>query len=239
LRRCKVTPLSRFVLQQRHTLDRIPGLLALEAEETDVLRQLIGFRLGNPTDKVPQCSVLWVPGLQSYASALYLGGCWAVTAGHAVTLEVPYQLSVPVQRVTDITHANSFDAVPLRAPSSDLALLQLSGIPPLAGLSLASDAELQQAGSVQLCGFGSNDCEDESLAGFRRLSDPYPIVSNPAALGINIDPATQFVVRKTPGAPLVCDSDSGGGALIPTNDGNFKLTGIITDQLFTAQLNKV
>jgi hypothetical protein len=195
----------------------------------------MGYVLGVPSTDVPQCSLLISNVLQSYASAMYLGGQWAITAGHAVHLNFPYQLSAPVDRIADVTHANSFDVKPSPAASADLALLQLSGIPqdgggPLAGIPLATEAELTQAGSAQLCGFGSNDCEDLSMSGVRRLSDPYPLVA-PGTPGFNFDPATQFVVQNTPKAPLVCTSDSGGGAVIQVADGTFKLAGIITDQL--------
>jgi hypothetical protein len=204
--------------------------MAEHAAEAEVFRQLIGFVLGNPTDKVPECGFLFAPNSVSNASAMFLGDRWALTAGHAVVLDLPYQLSVPVARITEVTNANSFDAQPIPEPSVDLALLELSGFPQLCGIRVATDQELHQAGSVQLCGFGSNDCEDLSMAGVRRLSKPFPLLEDPRALGVDIAP-TEFAVRNTSANPLVCDSDSGGGALIIASDGSLKLAGIIIDGL--------
>jgi len=239
LRRNSKTSFQKFVLDHRQQLRRIPALLAADSDESSVMIELIQFILGKPTTQVPQCAVLSIPVSEDYASAMFLGGAWALTALHALSESGSYVVSLPVSEVAEVAKVNSFEVAPTPAPhNADLALLRMNGIPnsTVDAIPLASVADLATAGSVQLCGFGSDSCDVLARAGIKRLSDPFPVLSTAAAaaLGIDLDPATQFVVKNTPSAPLVCLSDSGGAALIATGGGKFKLAGIITDQVASA-----
>lgn len=236
--------LRNFALDHRQSLRRIPDLLAHGSDEAQAMSQLNILLFGSPTSELPQCSVLLQPcSATGCATAMFLGGKWALTALHALESKgCPYVVSLPITAVADIRKTNMFEVNPIPAPNPtgieadqpDLALLELDGMPEVGALKLANEDDLRQAGAVQLCGFGSDNCDIPTNAGVKRLSDACPILENPAASGINIDPATQFIVQNPGSAPLVCKSDSGGGAVIPLGSGAFKLAGIIIDEVVSS-----
>lgn len=217
--------------KHRQTLRRVPGQLHTDSDEARVLSDLITFVFGNPTAAVPQCSLVSVPNAD-FASGMFLGGNWVLSSGHFFEEESPiYQVNPGITQLDDIRKSNTFDVKSIKvSDQADLSLVQFDGSVTIAAIPIATNSELQQAGEVQLCGFGS-DCVF-AASGVKRLSDPVPLMPTAAAAaaGIGFNPATEFVVRGNTPAALVCDGDSGGPALIGDGAGNFKLAGIIRKQ---------
>lgn len=218
--------------KRRQTLRRVPGLLRQESNEARAMNDLIAFVFGNPTSGVPQCCLVSVPQTD-FASGMFLGGNWVLSSGHFFQEESPiYQVNLPIQDIDGIRKDNTFDVKNITlSDQEDLSLAQFEGTTMVPAIPIANDSEIQQAGKVQLCGFGP-DCVS-GPQGIKRLSDPVPLMSNAAATAAGIDfrPATEFVVGPSIPLNLVCNRDSGGPALIDAGGGNFKLAGIIIDQV--------
>lgn len=226
----KLTRFNAFVLNNRKTIREIPGSLPPESAHAMVMSSLVGFLIGNPDTQISQCGVVWIPVSEDFASAMFLGGTWGLTAGHFFLEQAnEYVMSVPLTEVAQATISTALQATNVPEPSgADLSLVRLNGTPQkVTGIPIASDAEVVAAKTVQLCGFGPSQCDLPARASIRRLSSPLQIVANPpASFGLN---AGEFVVQGTSSTPVVCPGDSGGGVVISTANG-FKLAGIILDQ---------
>lgn len=204
---------------------------------------LVALVDGVATPDIRECGMLWKSGQIFRASAVFLGGRWAIAAQHSTTsgTAADYHVSLPIEFLSDLRPENSFrveEIVPV--PNEDLALLRLapdpSAAPKPAPPLRATVEEFEQADSVKLCGFGSNDCDQTTGAGTKRISLPKPIVADPLAKNLAIAPLTQFAVDAGGTTPLTCLSDSGGGVYIIVG-GTLKLTGIIDATVRDAQNN--
>ena len=177
--------------------------------------------------------MLWKSGEAFLASAVFLGGRWALTANHAVLdgVNADFHVTLPIEFISDMRPSNSFRVANiLSAPGgADLALISFApgpSAPAAKAAVVASDLEIQQAGTVQMCGFGSDDCSNPTVAGTKRISSGLVLVQDPAAKHIQVDTGKEFAADDAGSAPATCPSDSGGGAFVSVS-GQLKLAGII------------
>lgn len=221
-----LTTASRALRARRAAIQRVPDLLPAHPEESDAVKFLLTAVDGGETSGEEECGMLWKAGRDDLATAIFIGGTWAITAFHAV-IDGPgadYHVTVPAEVPSDLQPATSFHVMEtFQAPNgADLALLHLAnGLGPAVNPPvIATAAEVQTATTVQICGFGSNDCNNPAGRGKRRISRPLALRPDP-------DPNQ---VRADNGAvnPVTCRSDSGGGAYIALA-GQLKLAGIVSE----------
>lgn len=188
-----------------------------------------------------ECAAVWQAGVDNLASAIFLGGRWLITAQHAVQEGKAgnYLVTLPIDSLRDMRPPNTFrvtDVIPSETPGQDLALLQVSdstNAPAAPNASLVRAEDFPPDSSVQLCGFGSDDCLNDIRAGDKRLSLVLHVPITPVGLIPPVDTALGFAVDDGGATPVTCDHDSGGGAYV-TVGGVLRLAGIIRETVVDA-----
>lgn len=227
---------AEFLRSARDTIVGIPSLLEEQYPvEAATITKLLATVDGTRTDGIPQCAFLWRSGEAFLASAVFLGGRWLITAEHAVRDPGDYNVTLPVKYTSDFRSKNSFRVAKIvREPSgADLALLSVSSIaqsPKVPRPDLATEQEVRQSSTAQVCGVGSDDCQNLSCAGVKRISAQLNIVPDSTVTSLGADPATDLILDNGGPRRVLCLSDSGGAALIAMG-GHQKVAGIIRETL--------
>jgi len=221
----RVTTASWALRSGRLQIERVPGLLPDDPNAANAIHTLLRAVDEDETSGQPECGMLWMAAQPNLASCTFLGGRFALTSLHCVVAGgADVHVTLPADVISEIRPENSFHVLqPVPAPGGqDCALLPLDvgGAPAVDQPSITSAQEVQQAATVQICGFGSNNCDNPAGAGFKRLSRALPIIRD------TTDPANCFMGDNGGPNPVACHSDSGGGAYISVG-GTLKLAGII------------
>jgi Trypsin len=199
-------------------LRRLPELLKAHPAESHAVQRLLATVEGQDTSEFPECGILWKCGQAFLASAIFIGGRWALTVGHNTNRAGEFHVTFPAAVVGDLRPANSFRvAEVIRHLTADLSLLHIASdglSPDVTPAVFATAAEFTAAGHVKVCGFGSGDCTNPGVVGTKRISDLLEVVTSKIVAALPVDPATEFAADNAVQRAVTCDSDSGGPAFV-------------------------
>jgi hypothetical protein len=214
-----MSPVETAVRAHLSDLRRLPDLLKQHPAESHAVQQLLATVEGQDTSEFPECGILWKCGQAFLATAVFLGGRWALTVRHNTGSGAgEFHVTFPAAVVGNIRPANSFRvAEVIPHPTADLSLLHIASdslSPDVAPAVFATEAEFAAAGHVKVCGFGSGDCDNPGAVGTKRISDSLEVVANSVVAGLPVDSATEFAADNAVGHAVTCGSDSGGPAFV-------------------------